>query len=63
MSQLPHGSSLDSKKGIFYWQPGLAFSGKYRLEFLVKSPGGTMKRKTLQVNIHPRYSRKIWKTQ
>jgi hypothetical protein len=33
---LPIGSTLDAKKGIFYWQPGPAFIGEYRFVFVEK---------------------------
>jgi len=33
---LPVGSTLDRQKGIFYWEPGPGFQGKYHLVFLEK---------------------------
>ncbi|MCP4147541.1 MAG: hypothetical protein GY757_07305 [bacterium] len=35
LEALPVGSTLDAKKGIFYWQPGPVFQGEFR--FLFKS--------------------------
>lgn len=32
---LPVGSHLDVQRGIFYWQPGPAFYGEYRLIFVI----------------------------
>lgn len=37
---LPVGSTLNKKKGIFYWQPGLGFLGRHEFEF-VTFEGGT----------------------
>lgn len=36
---LPVGSSLDLKKGIFYWQTGPAFLGDYEFVFITKGIG------------------------
>lgn len=33
-SPLPAGSQLDARRGIFYWQPGPAFLGRYQLIFI-----------------------------
>ena len=31
---LPAGSTLDQQRGVFYWQPGAAFMGRYELVFV-----------------------------
>lgn len=36
---LPIGSTLDTKSGTFYWQPGSGFIGEYKLLFKVSGPG------------------------
>jgi hypothetical protein len=36
---LPIGSTLDTKSGAFYWQPGPGFIGEYKLLFKVSGPG------------------------
>jgi hypothetical protein len=55
LKPLPVGSFLDTKRGIFYWQPGVSFIGKYRLVFIEKSENGEFKRKHINVMIHPKY--------
>lgn len=32
---LPIGSTLDKQKGIFYWQPGIAYKGVFPLSFVL----------------------------
>ncbi|MCP5108745.1 MAG: BACON domain-containing protein, partial [bacterium] len=39
LRRLPTGSTLDAEKGIFYWQPGPGFVGRYHLRFI--GPGET----------------------
>jgi hypothetical protein len=48
---LPIGSTLDAKKGIFYWQPGPGFNGEYRFVFLEKVVNGEWIKKMIQVVI------------
>lgn len=43
---LPVGSTLDSEKGIFYWQTGAGFKGLYRLLFM-----DTTKNRPVEINI------------
>jgi hypothetical protein len=38
---LPIGSQLDAKTGVFIWQPGVGFFGKYDLVFLRHTASGT----------------------
>jgi Leucine-rich repeat (LRR) protein len=54
---LPAGSFLDIRRGIFYWQPGVAFSGPYTFEFITCGGSGEMTRKSVTVNIGPRFNR------
>jgi hypothetical protein len=51
-SKLPIGSTLDKKKGIFYWQPGVGFIGDY--EFLFKSRKLGTGRK-IKISINPKF--------
>ncbi|HLP45793.1 MAG TPA: hypothetical protein VK469_07605 [Candidatus Kapabacteria bacterium] len=37
---LPIGSTLDSQRGIFYWQPGVGFYGDYELVFIKQTNAG-----------------------
>jgi hypothetical protein len=52
---LPIGSTL--KDGVFYWIPGLAYLGKYRLVFIEHGPDGVMNRKDVMVKIGPKYEK------
>jgi hypothetical protein len=53
LGALPVGSTLDGKKGIFYWQPGPGFVGEYRLVFIKKDQHGNVTRKNILVEIIP----------
>jgi hypothetical protein len=50
---LPVGSTLDSRAGKFYWQPGPGFIGEYRLVFIERGDKGEMYRKNIMVKILP----------
>jgi hypothetical protein len=50
---LPIGSTLDTERGIFYWQPGPGFIGEYRLVFIEKEQNMDISRKNLVVKIVP----------
>ena len=52
---LPIGASLDKSKGIFYWMPGIAFSGDYQLVFIETAPGGEKSLKNINIKIVPGY--------
>jgi hypothetical protein len=53
LKTLPAGSTLDTEKGIFYWQPGVGFYGIYEFVFIEK--GRIDERKvSLRVNILPK---------
>jgi hypothetical protein len=51
---LPVGSTLDMGKGIFYWQPGPGFLGRYRLVFVQTAANGQMIKKNIIVEILPK---------
>jgi hypothetical protein len=53
VSPLPIGSTLDIEKGVFYWQPGPAFLGEYRLVFIDKMQDLAVGRKNIIVKIVP----------
>jgi hypothetical protein len=44
LQNLPTGSCLDVRKGIFYWQPGPGFYGCYEFVFVIST--GFDKQKT-----------------
>jgi hypothetical protein len=52
---LPIGTTLDREKGIFYWQPGPGFIGKYQLVFLEKRKNREMTRKNIIIKIVPKF--------
>lgn len=51
---LPVGSTLDTEKGMFYWQPGPAFLGEFNMVFIMKDPDGTMSKKNVTIAINPK---------
>jgi len=52
LTSLPVGSTLDSQRGIFYWQPGVGFLGEYPLVFMENHFGQWVK-KNIIVRIVP----------
>jgi hypothetical protein len=57
ISPLPIGSTLDTKKGVFYWQAGAGFIGEYQFAFIEKWQNGKMYRKNITVRILPKFTR------
>jgi hypothetical protein len=57
ISWLPIGSTLDRKRGIFYWQPGPGFIGDYEFIFTEKAGSGELNRKiiSIRVTISPKF--------
>jgi len=55
LKPLPVGSTLDSRRNIFYWQPCAGFYGLYRFVFVEKDGNGRMSRKLVNVNISAKY--------
>jgi hypothetical protein len=51
LRKLPVGSTLKTGTGMFYWHAAPAFSGTFRLVFVLREPDGTIKRKDVTVNI------------
>jgi hypothetical protein len=51
---LPVGSTLDTEKGIFKWNPGAGFLGRYKLVFVETGPNGEMNKKDVIVEILPK---------
>ena len=52
---LPVGSTLHSKRGIFYWQPGPGFLGEFPLVFIGKRESGEMTKKNIVIKIIPKF--------
>ena len=55
--ELPIGSTLDKKNGIFYWQPGPGFVGEYHFVFIGINDQGQYTRKNIIINIKPKTSK------
>ncbi len=55
LKPLPVGSTLDTHRGIFYWQPGPGFIGEYRFVFIEKVQNRDVSRKNIIVKIVPRF--------
>jgi hypothetical protein len=53
---LPVGSSLDAKRGIFYWQLSPGFLGSYDLEFIIRNWTGQLVKKKVQVTVTPEFA-------
>jgi len=54
MRPLPVGSTLNKSTGVFTWQPGPGFIGRYEFVFLRTSGYGTTTRIPVSVRIAPR---------
>jgi hypothetical protein len=55
LKPLPIGSTLDSERGIFYWQPGPGFLGTYDFVFIKEDVSGFSTRRWLRVIIRSKY--------
>ncbi|MFC2141038.1 hypothetical protein ACFLQP_01940 [Acidobacteriota bacterium] len=53
LEPLPVGSTLDTCRGIYYWQPGPGFIGEYRFVFIEKEQNTDISRKHIVVRIVP----------
>ncbi len=57
LKPLPIGTTFDSERGVFCWQPGVGFVGEYRFVFIATDHAGNQARRTIVVNIKPRFSK------
>jgi hypothetical protein len=55
LTSLPTGSTLDQKRGVFYWQPGPGFYGDYDFVF-IKEEGNNKEQVRIRVKILPRFN-------
>ncbi|MGE5344165.1 MAG: BACON domain-containing protein [Candidatus Omnitrophota bacterium] len=53
LKALPVGSTFDSDKGIFYWQPGPGFIGDYHFVFIATDDDGRLVKRSIFVHIKP----------
>jgi hypothetical protein len=51
---LPIGSTLDRTNGVFYWQPGPGFIGKYDFIFITRGKAGLVELKSIKIKIRPK---------
>lgn len=54
LRHLPIGSTIDSQRGIFYWQPGAGFLGDFQMVFVFTDTLGNSTKKSVQVSIQPK---------
>ena len=52
---LPGGSLIDSASGIFYWQVGAGYFGKYQFVFAEKSADGQVVKKLVNLVVNSKY--------
>jgi len=52
---LPGGSFMDNANGIFYWQVGAGFFGKYQFVFAEKSADGQVSKKLIHLVVNSKY--------
>ncbi len=55
LRNLPCGSTLDNKNGVFYWQPGLGYHGKYQLIFILRGKTGKLTKRFITIKINSKY--------
>ena len=55
LEALPIGSTLDTRKGIFYWSPGPGFIGSYQFVFLKRDLYGEITKTLINVKIVPKF--------
>jgi Leucine-rich repeat (LRR) protein len=55
LKELPIGSTFDSTRGVFCWNPGPGFIGQYRFIFVENGPGGSLISKNIDVKIIARF--------
>jgi hypothetical protein len=58
LQRLPIGSSINRRKGIFYWQVSPAYFGKYKLVFILEDQAGQPGKKIVHAEVVPKFRRK-----
>jgi hypothetical protein len=51
LEALPIGSTLDLQKGIYYWQPGLAFFKDFLFVFIEEGPDGALSKRKVKITV------------
>jgi hypothetical protein len=54
LRELPVGSSFDTSRGVFYWQPGLGYLGDFDFMFVRSAATGERDRIPVRVALEPR---------
>jgi hypothetical protein len=54
---LPVGSTFDTNRGIFYWQPAPAFIGEYEFLFIRNRGNNNFMKRILVVRVIPKFSK------
>jgi phosphodiesterase/alkaline phosphatase D-like protein len=54
LNPLPIGSTLDKENGVFFWNPGPGYLGRYPLVFMIDTPNGQPQKKTIVIDIEPK---------
>jgi hypothetical protein len=57
LRDLPVGSTLDYKSGLFSWLPGPGHIGKYLMVFVMKDMEGQYKRTLVRITIEPKFNK------
>jgi hypothetical protein len=55
LKPLPIGSTLNHRRGVFYWQLGTGFRGDYNLIFIIEAWEGTITRKNIIIRVVPKF--------
>jgi hypothetical protein len=56
LTALPIGSTFDTVRGVFSWQPGVGFIGNYQMVFMEETAAGYETRKNILITITPKSS-------
>jgi hypothetical protein len=59
LKPLPIGSTLDSERGVFYWQPGPGFLGAYDFVFVKEESALISKKIHIRIKIVPKFCLKL----
>lgn len=57
LRDLPVGSTLDHKSGLFSWLPGPGHIGKYLMVFVMKDMEGQYTRTLVRITIEPKFNK------
>ncbi|MCP4146861.1 MAG: hypothetical protein GY757_03830 [bacterium] len=55
LAPLPVGATLDKKRGIFYWGPGVGYVGDYTISLLIRTTDDRLIRRQMRIHIMPKF--------